>query len=217
MVCRWSSFPSTDAQHFTGLLGLIAAKTWPRLHSFREGSNPFTDDDLSVVIRAMPWITSLDIFCSLESFQPSTMDLLRLLFVSLMILRLRNDNTTAMCPIAQEVLSSCPLLELPASRIDATLVAEGKPWVCLGLKILELNIYFDPSTISTKQPLVFSQLARLSRLQVLRLWGHMIRDDTTQAPFQEAVDLMDLVGFRGFDPPRSLLSGIRNRGWRDKR
>ncbi|KAK3823247.1 MAG: hypothetical protein J3Q66DRAFT_437640 [Benniella sp.] len=84
-------------------------------------------------------------------------------------------------PFAQIAMSSCPLLEkLKAPIVDALVVTEGKPWVCLRLKVLELAFCFDPpgiagepqaSTIGHLQPLIFDRLSKLTRLEELRMTG----------------------------------------------
>jgi hypothetical protein len=76
-------------------------------------------------------------------------------------------------PLAQQVMSSCPILEsLKAPLVDAHVVAEGKPWVCLRLKFLDLSLCFDPlSTATDLQPLVFNRLSKLTRIEVLWLSG----------------------------------------------
>jgi hypothetical protein len=86
------------------------------------------------------------------------------------------------------------------SRIDAVDIAEGKPWVCLGLKSLIVNIGFDPSTSHHIQPLVFDQLSRLRHLQLLRLWDHSYR----VPKFQETIDLSLEAGLGKLSTLRAL-------------
>lgn len=68
----------------------------------------------------------------------------------------------------QEVLSSCPHLEyFRAPWIDADDVANGKPWICIRLKELNLRLRFKLPAGRSHQPLVFDQLSRRTRLEVL--------------------------------------------------
>jgi hypothetical protein len=93
-------------------------------------------------------------------------------FSTLRVLEAATD-TNIKLPFAQVVMSSCPLLEkLKAPLVDALVVTEGKPWVCLRLKVLELAFCFDPpSTVGHLQPLIFDRLSKLTRLEELRMTG----------------------------------------------
>ena len=74
--------------------------------------------------------------------------------------------------MAQKVMSFCSLLTtLKGVTIDATDIVHGEPWVCLKLKVLQLEFRFDPSTIGHVQPLVLDQLSKLSRLEELQVFS----------------------------------------------
>ncbi|KAF9354956.1 hypothetical protein BGX34_010722 [Mortierella sp. NVP85] len=188
-TCRWTTNPSHDARFLPNFTQFIETKPWPDLHSLSIVLHSLSESDLQKVLIGMPRIISLELFCSLDNFTPDAMELLRPHFSNLRALQLRWSSDRASSPVAQEILSSCPLLERFSARVDARHVAEGKPWVCLGLKTLELCLRFDPSTIRHVQPLVFDQLARLTRLEALRLWDNMGVHGLTVTTFQEAVDL----------------------------
>ena len=114
------------------------------------------------------------------------MDLLRPHFATLTTLKLNPYAQPSASSIAQEILSSCPSLEsFSIDHIDATVIAEGKPWVCTRLTFLAMQFQFDPMTISEIQPRVFEQIAKLHRLDCLRLCGGVV----DEPPFQTAVDL----------------------------
>jgi hypothetical protein len=164
---------SFDKRLLPGFAQLVAKKTWPDLDSLCLVAHTVTDDALSKILGGMQRIISIEIHHSPALLSLSSIDLLRAHFSKLKVLRyLRWSNNTGMFPMAQEILSSCPLLEeFTSTLIDATLVAKGKPWVCLRLKSLNLSFGFEPSTISRIQPLVLDQLSRLTRLRELRLWG----------------------------------------------
>ncbi|KAF9355499.1 hypothetical protein BGX34_010435 [Mortierella sp. NVP85] len=161
-----------DVEFVSGFAQLITEGTWPELDSVHVGCADITNEDLCKIIGGMKQIRTLEIRYSPESFQSNSMDLLRPHFSNIRILELQpNDNSVA--TIAQEVMSSCPLLEqLMVPRIDAALIAEGKPWVCLKLESLNIGLKFDPSTLSRIQPLVLNQLSRLTRLQEIFIWGN---------------------------------------------
>ncbi|KAF9936210.1 hypothetical protein BGZ65_002665 [Modicella reniformis] len=149
---------------------LVAARTWPHLHSITIESHKITSEALSKIIGGMQQITALDITCRQGVFAPDFMELLRPHFSNIRVLHLRSDNDTISLMV-QEILASCPLLEqLTAPPIDASVVAEGKPWVCTKLQKLRLMFVYkratyEGSTLSGFRPLVFDQLARLVRLE----------------------------------------------------
>jgi len=188
--CEWGSSPLNDEPFPPGFLQLLNANTWPHLHGLTLWEHKISQDDFPKIIVGIPRLASLDILCYSDAVKPDIMELLRPHFSRLTALRLRLVDERVMCPMAQEILSSCPLLEsFRASRINATTVAEGDPWVCLGLKDLHLGFVFDPSTIRLVQPRVFDQLSRLTRLQYLYLWTITMSDGPIFTRFQKTVDL----------------------------
>ncbi|KAF9936212.1 hypothetical protein BGZ65_002667, partial [Modicella reniformis] len=152
---------------------LVAAKTWPHLHSITIASYRITGDNLLKIIGSMQQITALDIDCDEPNFFASSfMELLRPHFSNIRVLHLRTNVHTTI-PIAQEILTSCPLLEqLTAPPIDASVVAEGNPWVCMRLQELRLMVVYKGLTLAHLQPLVFDQLARLILLEVWWTYAH---------------------------------------------
>ncbi|KAK3823473.1 MAG: hypothetical protein J3Q66DRAFT_331950 [Benniella sp.] len=94
----------------------------------------------------------------------------------------------------QEVLTSCPFLECVVARaLSAQDIADGQPWVCLGLKEFRamINMEFKKSDRGPERPkftevqkglcrAVYRQLGRLEQLRVLDMrrleWDdHMMR------------------------------------------
>ncbi|KAI8348143.1 hypothetical protein B0O80DRAFT_463819 [Mortierella sp. GBAus27b] len=206
--CYWSIYPDGEHQAFPGFLRSLDAKTWPNLHRLNiQGA--VEEDTFVKTIQGIERITHLTALCAYSSFAPTSMAMLRQHFVNLRGLDLKWTGNNVMFPMAQEILSSCPLLESFSSTwIDATLVASGNPWVCLGLQRLELSFSFTPSTICLVQPLVFEQLSRLKRLRHLRLWKC---DDASnkKVEFQEAVDLRLENGLNKL----STLRGLQTIDW----
>ncbi|KAF9935942.1 hypothetical protein BGZ65_002858, partial [Modicella reniformis] len=140
---------------------LVAARTCLHLHSITIKRSKIASDSLSKIIGSMQQITALDISYEPDNFVSNFMELLRPHFSNIRVLHLRPFIGT-ICPMAQEILSSCPLLEqLTAPPIDASVVTEGKPWVCTRLQELELTFVYKDSTLPGLQPLVFDQLAKL--------------------------------------------------------
>ncbi|KAK3810168.1 MAG: hypothetical protein J3Q66DRAFT_352304 [Benniella sp.] len=167
-VLRW--FEAIFVQDPNGLVERIAAKTWPHLHSVSFDGLIIAVEDLIRIMNSLQRMTCLQVNY-ISVIEPSTMDLLREHFASLTDLKLESyTRQPSKSPIAQEILSSCPLLEsFSFGHIDATAVAEGKPWVCTRLKYLAIRIEFDPLTIHEIQPRVFEQIARLYQLDYLSL------------------------------------------------
>jgi len=188
--CVWATDRLNNDPFLPRFLELLHAKTWPDPHNLCIARRAMSPGNLSKILIGMQRITSLDLFCSPNSVKPKVIELLRPRFSGLVVLRLRSVDQRAVCPMAQEILSSCPSLEsFQATRINAILVAEGNLWVCLGLKDLHLGFVFDPSTIRLVQPRVFDQLSRLTRLRELNLWSNGLPNDPAITPFRETVDL----------------------------
>ncbi|KAK3810251.1 MAG: hypothetical protein J3Q66DRAFT_352631 [Benniella sp.] len=163
----------------------VSEGTWPYLERLESSTTP--NASLSKIMAGMQRITSLKLTNLGDSFGSNCMDILRHHFSNLKELDLLDRGFTS--PMAQEVLSSCPLLEvLKVVRIDATDVAAGRPWVCLGLKRLAACFRFDPTTIDQLQPLVFDQLSKLSRLEELNVDGRSAGSSWRFLAFQETFD-----------------------------
>ncbi|KAK3810185.1 MAG: hypothetical protein J3Q66DRAFT_64169 [Benniella sp.] len=206
-LCCWTA-SEDEVGHIPRFTQLVAEKTWPELRSVSIRFCDISVDDLSNIVRGMQHDISLNLSYSPNTFTPSRMDLLRSRFSYLKVLELAWSDRSVTCPMVQEVLSSCPSLQyLSATRIDAALVAEGKPWVCLGLQVLDLDFSFNPSTTHIIQPLLFDQLARLTRLQELYLRRKPVygwKEDASASPFHEAIDLRLENGLYKLSTLRSL-------------
>ncbi|KAI8348144.1 hypothetical protein B0O80DRAFT_502273 [Mortierella sp. GBAus27b] len=184
--------PGITACHFAELFGFalpLDANVRPLLHNLSLQNDAIEETTFREIIEGMPRINALSVYCAPSSIKSPSMTLLRQHFGNLTDLSLRCSDEGVMFPMAQEIMSSCPLLKhLRATRINAVDIAQGKPWVCLGLKLLDLSIQFDPSSNHIVQPLVFDQLSRLRQLQVMCFWNHK-EDDLSVPVFQQAIDL----------------------------
>ncbi|KAG0243765.1 hypothetical protein B0O80DRAFT_463821 [Mortierella sp. GBAus27b] len=175
--CSWPEF-----------IPLLAANTWPNLHSLTVYSttNSISEEDLIKILGSMQRITRLNLNCCPSDFTPAATALLHQHFASLREIRLIWNTGSSTLSMAQEILSSCPLLEcLVAPQINASVIAKGRPWVCLGLRKLSLSIAFDPSTNHLVQPIVIDQILRLKWLVELCIWN--LSDAI--ADFLRAIDL----------------------------
>ncbi|KAF9980320.1 hypothetical protein BGZ65_005244, partial [Modicella reniformis] len=145
---------------FHGFARLLPEGTWPDFKAITaKGYIELYSNEMSAIIRGMKQIHVFQMSC-VSTFEPHHMDLLRPHLDTITEIDLSRAET---CDIAQEILSSSPMLKrFRAARINGTDVAKGQPWVCLGLEELEIEFILDPSTIYHVQPLVFDQLRRLS-------------------------------------------------------
>ncbi|KAK3810182.1 MAG: hypothetical protein J3Q66DRAFT_352321 [Benniella sp.] len=147
---------------------LISEGSWQHLQSVSTGILN-DDEDLSAIIGSMQRITALE--TQFPLFTPAIMDLLRPHFSHLQTLDLHGAIGLT-SEMVQEVMCSCPsLTTFKGSIIEATDIVEGRPWVCLRLKGLDLSFRFSHSTINRKQPLVLDQLSRLTRLEEMRVYS----------------------------------------------
>ncbi|KAG0222662.1 hypothetical protein B0O80DRAFT_503677 [Mortierella sp. GBAus27b] len=151
---------------------LLQAAAWPHLERLDFSTHQFTSEDLALLINRVPRITTLKIDLYDENIlRLNIPQLLLPQFAHLRHIDL-NPHGSLHSSMAQEFLSSCPLLEtLRAPSIHAQDVAGGVPWVCLRLKVLNLVFRFE-SKNDELQPLVFNQLSRLVRLEELRILEH---------------------------------------------
>ncbi|KAF9938983.1 hypothetical protein BGZ65_011779 [Modicella reniformis] len=182
-ILTWSSWEGLDGGFVPGFVQLASSGTWPELESLTLFPFAITNEETFKIISSMRRITLLSIDGKGSLFAADTIVQLRPHFHSIRELDLAFNRglTSAM---AQEILSSCPLLvKFSVPQLKAIDVAEGNPWVCFGIQELSACIYFDPATIKEVQPLVLDQLSRLTRLEELKL-GH-----PTEAVFQKAMDL----------------------------
>ncbi|KAK3810167.1 MAG: hypothetical protein J3Q66DRAFT_443713 [Benniella sp.] len=189
-TCVWATLLVSRHPTPPELVEAMAAKTWPHLHRFHLESHPIYTKEACKIIGGMERITSLALSCPPSALQPETMDHLRLHFAYLTVLRWIWPRAVDDSATAQVILASCPcLVRFSGNWITAATIAKGAPWVCLGLRTLIITPIFDSSTIQDIQPRVFEQIARLERLEVLRLWDPNPRDDFQPYLFQKSVDL----------------------------
>ncbi|KAF9354083.1 hypothetical protein BGX34_011225 [Mortierella sp. NVP85] len=181
----WEAGSDVTTPFILGLKELIVGRTLPKFHSLSilRTVNPDAADDVLKVIQCIQPITAL----KLHNWQDEGMRLFEVLrpqFGHLRILSLRY-TTSITSAMVQEIMSSCPLLNnFSGPTIDAIDIVQGQPWVCLRLQFLDLRFRFDPSTIDRVQPLVFDQLARLTRLEEL-----LVNEWYAAPKFQETFDL----------------------------
>ncbi|KAK3823265.1 MAG: hypothetical protein J3Q66DRAFT_424904 [Benniella sp.] len=168
---RWRSIYGHEDTFLSALSLMLEANTWPYLEHFDLGARQTRNELVAKTIQSMPQVTTLTLDMSYTVYN---MDFapLQPRFTNLRVLELLPEQRVK-SRMAQDILSSCPLLEkLVAPHIDADVIMRGKPWVCLGLKILELAFCFDPSTtVGKHQPLVFDQLSKLTRLEEWHIVG----------------------------------------------
>ncbi|KAF9935943.1 hypothetical protein BGZ65_002859 [Modicella reniformis] len=177
---------------------LVTARTWSQLHSVSIWDD-IAEDAILRIIEGMQRINVFEIYFLLDSFGFNAMELLRPHFSNIRVLHLRCFNESETSPMAQEILSSCPLLEqLTAPPIEASVIAKGKPWVCTRLQELKLMFVYADSTLPCLQPLVFDQLARLVRLET---W---CTNYSNQKPPHQVVDLTLKNGLSKLSTLRSL-------------
>jgi len=127
-----------------------------------------------------------------------------------------DDQIAGVPQWVQEVLTSCPLLECVVARaISAQDIADGQPWVCLGLKEFRVMINMEfkksdrgperPRFTETQQGLcraVYRQLGRLEKLRVLDMrrlgWdAHMMR--YAPLPLELRLGLGELSGLKDIE------------------
>ncbi|KAK3823259.1 MAG: hypothetical protein J3Q66DRAFT_385679 [Benniella sp.] len=162
---RWRSI-FDDGTFLSSLAELLETKALPDMEHLVAGAKKVTNGTLTKVIQGMSRINTFLISVPEDAFKLDFATLFQPHFSSLRVLKMSSGKGVK-SRLAQDVMSSCPLLEkLDVPSVDAIVIAEGKPWVCLRLKSLDMGIYFDPpSTLSHLQPLVFDKLSKLTRLE----------------------------------------------------
>ena len=191
---RWQALRYKGPEFLTRLSVLLEAKQIPCLEHLEVGRarRGVTSEDIVRALQSMPRITTLRISQSACNIDFAT--LLQPHFSNLRVLELVLTNGVT-SRVAQDILSSCPLLEkLIAPHVEADVVTEGKPWVCLGLKVLGLTFRFDPpSTVSALQPLVFDQLSKLTQLEEWRIVGSTSFPATTDLRIKSGLDKLSTL------------------------
>ncbi|KAK3823262.1 MAG: hypothetical protein J3Q66DRAFT_437653 [Benniella sp.] len=169
---HWHTSGPYEKTFISGLVALLEAKTLPDLEYLEARTRKITNHLFTRLIKSMSRITGLLVDFSKDSMRMDFAALIEPHFSNLRVLEMNVHGYTT-SPVAQIVMSSCPLLErLVAPCVDALVVAEGKPWVCLRLMFLDLAFSFGPpSTLNHLQPLVFDQLSKLTRLEEWHITG----------------------------------------------
>lgn len=206
ITLHWSNSDSgVDGAFVSEFTQLLAGGTWRDLNSLSIRIQTILDENLFIILESIhAGITRLDLhgisewsdINLLEELRPHMGQHLRELCVG----TCKGVSSSAL----QVILSSCPLLEkLWGSRIDAVDVIQGSPWVCLRLEELSACFRFNPGTIAQDQPLVFEQLARLTRLRGLHV-GSASGGVVGGPRFREAFDLRLESGLDALSTLRSL-------------
>ncbi|KAK3823256.1 MAG: hypothetical protein J3Q66DRAFT_385676 [Benniella sp.] len=174
---QWDAGRSLEDSFVSDLSNLLEAKALSNLEHLATGADGIAHDLFAKIVQNMARITTLLTSLSQDAVRMDLATLIQPHFSNLRVLEV-TSSVQAKNPLAQEVLSSCPMLErLRAPFLDGLLVAEGKPWVCWRLKILDIGLCFDPSTtVAHIQPLVFDQLSKLTWLEELSLIGPRARN-----------------------------------------
>jgi len=184
---EWMADPSVDTLFIPEFTRLLTTATWRNLDSVFLRSPWIAGDDISKVVGSMRRIAALGMSGAM-SVGPDFMASLRPFFFTIQKLVLAAKDITS--TMAQEVMSSCPTMEtFTALSINDIDIVEGQPWVCLRLRVLHVMFHFNPSAISYRQPLVFEQLSRLTRLEELDIGGGRLLDRPGGFVFQELSDL----------------------------
>ncbi|KAF9347120.1 hypothetical protein BGX34_003389 [Mortierella sp. NVP85] len=195
---EWLSNPSQDEGFVSGLVKLLETNSLPNLERLHIGTGGISNVLFAKLLQHMPRITSLSVDFSQNAFRMDFATLLQPHFSNLRILEV-TPTVEAKSSLAQDIMSSCPLLEtLKAPFVDAHVVAEGKPWVCLNLKVLKLVFFFDPpNSITQLQPLILDRLATLTRLEELSMVGPLRRNffgGTIDLRIESGLDRLSTLG-----------------------
>ncbi|KAK3823250.1 MAG: hypothetical protein J3Q66DRAFT_331247 [Benniella sp.] len=169
----WRTAPAHEEGFVYGLTELLEAKALPNLKHLNAGTRQIENVlFVRLVHNLPPRINSLHISLSLDVLKMDFATLFRPYFSNLRVLTILTDMS-AKSPLAQIIMSSCPLLEeLAAPNVDALVVVEGAPWVCSRLKVLDLAFCFNPhNAVNQLQPLIFDRLSKLTRLEELCMMG----------------------------------------------
>ncbi|KAF9357999.1 hypothetical protein BGX26_002685 [Mortierella sp. AD094] len=176
---------------------------WPKLERLKL-SPDITDVTLAPTISAIPRITKLDMHNS--GFGPASFQVLRHHFKTLVKLNLSKCTATTSAML-QEIMCSCPHLEeLRSNDLDVKQdVADGLPWVCLSLRVLEVCFLFNNDN-EYLHSMVFRRLSLLVHLRSL-IVGNSV--PWTTATFQQALDLRLVSGLGSLE----TLKNIRHLGF----
>ncbi|KAG0298943.1 hypothetical protein BGZ98_010413, partial [Dissophora globulifera] len=127
-----------------------------------------SDDKQAVFLKCMRRVTGW----SAGDFGPKSFQVLRGHWATLKTLDLSSYDSKATTAMLQEVMSSCPLLEiLRWRRVNVTDILGDGPWVCMRLRNFEIPVMFRPSESDRLQPVFFERLSELTALEYLDLCG----------------------------------------------
>ena len=129
----WPTIVSQETRFITALSELFEAKALPNLERFLQtGTQGINSDLFTRLILNLPQrINALTIRLTQTILEVDFATLIQLHFSNLRVLELDWYLETK-SSLAQVIMSSCPLLEkLVAPLVDADVVTEGNPWVCL--------------------------------------------------------------------------------------
>lgn len=147
----------------------LEQQTWTRLTDLALTGSAGSDDRLSLITRHLP---------PLEHFQHESTGFGPQSFAFLQQRLFGNVKTLDMqgchgllSRMILDVLTGCPLLEVfKAFSVSVSdLRSNPEPWICLGLKHLEVFFVAEPTRPIDDGELVFEQLSRLERLETLDL------------------------------------------------
>ncbi|KAF9347778.1 hypothetical protein BGX34_002890 [Mortierella sp. NVP85] len=211
MSIVWRTIVSHEKGFITAMSELLEANALPNLERLLTGTKGINNDLFTRLIQSLPpQINTLTIRLTQDILKMDFATLIQPPFSNLRVLEL-DWYTETKSNLAQVIMSSCPLLEkLVVPLVDAHVLTEGDPWVCLKLKVLDLSLCFSPpNTVSHLQPLVFDRLSKLTRLEELYLRGPEERGN------YETVDLRLEYGLHKLSTLRLLRSiTLRNtREW----
>ncbi|KAF9099200.1 hypothetical protein BGX27_000655, partial [Mortierella sp. AM989] len=198
---------------------LIAADSWPKLRSLSYSGPKMSEKDVVSILQSLKqcrqWYLPTSTFGS-QSFLA-----LKEHFSTLVDLNVES-YTGLSSEMTQEILCSCSRLQVfRGDEIDARVIVEGKPWVCLSLQSLTIFIMANsasavtiPSSIGgfehgdavqgmgvkakkayNVQMLVFEQLSRLHKLSTLKIGNNA----TSRQAFRHGLSLrlhngLDMLG-----------------------
>ncbi|KFH63687.1 hypothetical protein MVEG_10380 [Podila verticillata NRRL 6337] len=152
------------------------------------------DHDLASCLRAMSRVSGLSY--NSTQFGPQAFEVLETHFGTLWTLQLKECFEVSESMI-ETVLESCPSLEeLVYGLMSARPVQDGRLWVCLGLKKLNLEFYLERRAgVSAQSRAIFGRLGRLTRLESLVI-GSDAPDHFQGLEFRLQSGLNQLDGFR---------------------
>ncbi|KAF9434844.1 hypothetical protein BGZ76_007330 [Entomortierella beljakovae] len=168
-----------DENIYGGAIKLFAecleANIWPLLNSidFRDVTT-IDDNEIARVLSAIKSPQTLELFRSSRSgFSTKSLKTMqdRGIFNTIKDLNLNRCQNIRSSEI-QDILSSCPLLEVfLARRISISYIVLGNPWVCTRMKYLCINISTQGSEqdydFKEKQQVVYQQLAIMKKIEKL--------------------------------------------------